>query len=95
VSALIGWLKNHVGSTNKFKRVKMTQLLIRKPGRPTGSLSEKGKQNQLKRNADSALEMLKSITDDPNAEILVKINAAHVLLEHYRNYPSSQKSSDC
>jgi hypothetical protein len=72
----------------------MTQLLIRKPGRPCGSISEKSKQAILKRSADDALEMLKSITDDPNAEILVKINAAHIILEHYRNFPSS-RSGDC
>jgi hypothetical protein len=70
----------------------MTTLLIRKPGRPTGSLSEKGKQALLKRNADNSLLMLKAVLEDPHAETLVRIAAADVLLAHFRNNPSSRSS---
>jgi hypothetical protein len=72
----------------------MTTILIRKPGRPAGSIGEKTKQQMLKARADDALLMLGRVADDPYSDPLVKIAAANVLLEHYRNFPSS-RSGDC
>lgn len=56
----------------------MTVIALRKPGRPHGSVSQK---TLLKARADAAMTLLESITKNPNADPLHRIQAASAIVQ--------------